>query len=361
MGAMISDSSRESPSPSKEGHPPSQPQYEPPARGLPSYLPSSILPYAELIRLDKPGFTILFFHIISGALLAALISHVSPQHFMLRLPLLIVAFIPVRFINFAWNDIVDADLDKSVTRTKNRPIARGALSRAQASIFLALLVSLVMGILCVSPLVFSAYAIPITFMTILYPFSKRFMDFPQAIFGLLVAPASLTGSALFGIAPFVSEACYGSSGNWLNCFQVALRPQEKPLIFMFAANVLWATFYETVYSFADVKDDRSAGIRTITLIIRKRAKLVLGFLACIFVLLLAITGIQAQLSSIYYMTTVLGTTAVLAVQLKRVDLDNPRSCLWLFGQGTKYIGVAANSGLLAEYFISVHAPHALMI
>ncbi|KAL9056201.1 MAG: hypothetical protein Q9162_003080 [Coniocarpon cinnabarinum] len=191
-------------------------------------------------------------------------------------------------------------------------------------------------------------------MAVTYPFSKRFTDFPQLFFGLLVAPACLIGGARFDVSPFISKTCEQRSTNWLRCYSFSIEPEEIPLVLMFVANIVWATLYETIYSFADIADDAAAGVRTITLSIRDHAKLVLAILSFLFISLLISVGITANYGIGYYMTTVLITSAMLAVQITQIDLENPGSCLWWFGHGTKYLGAAFLSGIVAEYLIRAH-------
>jgi 4-hydroxybenzoate polyprenyltransferase len=60
--------------------------YEEPAKGFLSYLPSSWVPYAELMRLNKPvGFLNIYFPYLYGSLFAACITQpvMSPKSVIL--------------------------------------------------------------------------------------------------------------------------------------------------------------------------------------------------------------------------------------------------------------------------------------
>ena len=72
-----------------------------------------------------------------------------------------------------WNDTVDAPFDRLVPRTKNRPVARGAVSPTAAHIFTAVQSIISLGILTLLPPVSFIYAIPAIVGWMLYPLAKR--------------------------------------------------------------------------------------------------------------------------------------------------------------------------------------------
>jgi 4-hydroxybenzoate polyprenyltransferase len=113
--------------------------YSPPTTGLLSYLPSSWVPYAELIRLDKPvGTNYLFFPCMFSTILAApLTSPITPIFTVVGTCLLFYSgAIIMRGAGCTVNDLWDRNLDPHVARTRLRPIARGAITPYQAIPFL---------------------------------------------------------------------------------------------------------------------------------------------------------------------------------------------------------------------------------
>ena len=99
-------------------------------------LPQGALPYAQLMRLDRPiGWWLLLLPCWWGLLLA----HVSEGTF----PNLWFAFlffagaVVMRGAGCTLNDIIDRKIDALVARTKSRPIPSGRISVKQAIVFLA--------------------------------------------------------------------------------------------------------------------------------------------------------------------------------------------------------------------------------
>ena len=146
--------------------------------GYMSTFPERLIPYAEVIRLDKPGYVYFFIPHLLGALQAATARQVQPDQFLPRLALLLTATVPLTFVNYAWNDLVDADFDRKVTRTMHRPIARGAISKKSAFAFTLFLTMLTGLFLLRLPEECLLYAVPMSISAVIYPLSKRFTDFP---------------------------------------------------------------------------------------------------------------------------------------------------------------------------------------
>lgn len=94
--------------------------YSTPTTGILSRLPSAWVPYAELIRFHKPaGILFIYIPYVLGNLFAASIKENMPlPGDMLRVNLVLfgVAFV-VRSVGCTWNDIVDREVDKYISRS----------------------------------------------------------------------------------------------------------------------------------------------------------------------------------------------------------------------------------------------------
>ena len=81
------------------------------------------------------------------------------------------------------NDMWDARLDRAVDRTKNRPLARGAVSMTNAWVFLAAQMAVGLGVL----LQLNWYSIVLGASSLglvaIYPFMKRVTYYPQIVLG----------------------------------------------------------------------------------------------------------------------------------------------------------------------------------
>ncbi|KAI1746061.1 hypothetical protein F4680DRAFT_9222 [Xylaria scruposa] len=106
------------------------------AGGWVDRLPASWVPYVQLARLSPPAalFLIYFPHFF-GIILAALIQR-SPASDVLKAGLIMFGG-SFFFSNAAhgWNDLVDAPIDQSISRTSKRPIPRGAITPRAALVF----------------------------------------------------------------------------------------------------------------------------------------------------------------------------------------------------------------------------------
>lgn len=100
------------------------PSYGPPKAGHLSHLPTSWVPYAELVRLDKPaGTAYLYFPSLFGTLLASCVIQATPgpmQLLQTNICLLLGAVI-IRGASCTWNDILDRDIDRRVSRPSFGP------------------------------------------------------------------------------------------------------------------------------------------------------------------------------------------------------------------------------------------------
>lgn len=159
-------------------------QNPPEPEGLAAIFPSSWVPFAEVSRLNNPaGSMNIFFACFFGLILSSKFSEPSIEPAILlktSLLLLVSAFL---FHSWAcvWNDIIDSDLDKQVERTKYRPLPRGAVSFREAFLLCAaeaLVWAASMWLLSLQTLL---WALPFGALFMLYPFCKRFTDYPQIV------------------------------------------------------------------------------------------------------------------------------------------------------------------------------------
>jgi 4-hydroxybenzoate polyprenyltransferase len=113
-------------------------------------LPTSIVPYAQLARLDKQAGTWLLFLPCSWSIAMATYAHDSIAITSEMLPMLGLfatgAFI-MRGAGCTINDLWDRKLDKKVERTRLRPLAAGTITPKQAVGFLALQLSAGLAVL----------------------------------------------------------------------------------------------------------------------------------------------------------------------------------------------------------------------
>ena len=140
-------------------------------------------PYLRLARLDRPiGSWLLLLPCWWSSALAAVASHkIAPS--VVHLALFFVGAFAMRGAGCTWNDIVDRDLDRSVERTRSRPIPSGQVSVLGAGIFLV--VQALVGLAVLLSFNFFTIMLGVASLAIvaIYPFMKRITYWPQIVLG----------------------------------------------------------------------------------------------------------------------------------------------------------------------------------
>ena len=163
----------------------------PRAGWLATWLPPGMLPYARLMRADRPiGTWLLLFPCWWGIALA------TPG---LPSLWLIMAFAAGAFVmrgaGCTYNDIVDRDIDGRVARTADRPIPSGAVTPRQAMVFLAAQLAAGFAILILFNATTIALGVASLVLVFTYPLMKRVTWWPQFFLGLAFNWGALMGYA----------------------------------------------------------------------------------------------------------------------------------------------------------------------
>lgn len=199
-------------------------------------LPVSLRPYALLMRLDRPIGTWLL--LLPGWWALTLAGRGQGGRVLTLMALFAVGAVVMRGAGCIVNDLWDRDLDAKVERTRERPLASGAVSVRQA---IALLITLaIIGLAVLGQLPRAAILTGIASLPfiVLYPAMKRITWWPQAFLGLTFNFGALVG--------------------W-----TALRGQIDPAAWLlYAAGFFWTLGYDTIYAHQDIADDIAAGVKS---------------------------------------------------------------------------------------------------
>ena len=201
-------------------------------RGLIGALPPRLRPFASLMRIDRPiGTWLLYWPCAWGVALAGVRGRWD-----LFLWLALGAF-AMRSAGCVYNDIVDRDLDRSVERTRLRPLASGRvrLKAAWALTFGLCLIGLV--VLIQLNRIAQLVALASLALVAAYPFMKRVTWWPQAWLGLVFSWGALVGW----------PAVTGSL--------------DLPAVLLWLGSVAWVVGYDTLYAIQDVEDDALVGVK----------------------------------------------------------------------------------------------------
>ena len=160
----------------------------------------------------------------------------------------------MRSAGCVYNDIVDRDLDRSVERTRMRPLASGRTSLKAAwalTVFLCLI-----GLVVLLQLNRSAQLVALASLALVaaYPFMKRITWWPQAWLGLVFSWGALVGW------PAVT-----GSLDW-------------PAVLLWLGSVAWVIGYDTLYAIQDMEDDALVGVKSSARRLGDKAPLGVGIL-----------------------------------------------------------------------------------
>ncbi|KAI9711981.1 MAG: hypothetical protein M1820_001689 [Bogoriella megaspora] len=358
---------------------PSQSPPPNPSTGTPSGFKAFVLPYLELMRLDRPnGYWYFWFPHVCGTLLASIQYQMHPLNVLSSNLLLLWGVLIMRGATCTWNDTCDADYDRQVSRCRHRPIARGAVSITQASIFTLAQTALCIGTLTVMPPLCALYSIPAVVGWFAYPLAKRVTYYPQVVLGFPMAWGVYMGAAAVGADPLhlkplhdtIRSLLLGSPDASADQFRSALVQiaPDPATTALYMGNVLWTLCYELVYSHQDAAEDAAAGVKNLILLYYNRdpdalpserfgTKPLFAKIAACIVLLLAMTGYLGQLDLIWEIFGVAGCAIGLGIMIATVKLEDPGSCAWWFKVGNaKYVGGAMVGGLVGAYTMQWMGP-----
>ncbi|KAJ2899342.1 4-hydroxybenzoate hexaprenyltransferase [Zalerion maritima] len=310
--------------------------YKTPTTGLLSKLPPSWVPYAELVRIDKPtGAYYLFFPCLFSTLMAA------PMAVPMASPLAAVGYsllffsgaIIMRGAGCTINDLWDRNFDPHVTRTKFRPIARRAITPFQGVVFTGFQLLAGLAVLLSFPLPCLFYGAPSLLFVASYPLAKRVTYYPQFVLGLTFSWGAIMGFPALGIDLIHSTPALTASA------------------LLYASNVAWTVLYDMIYAHMDIKDDAKAGIKSIALKHDAETKKVLTGLAITQIGLLAAAGVASGAGPAFYIGSCLGGLTTLGVMIKRVNLKSVKDCWWWFVNGCWITGGVVSLGLGIDYIV----------
>ena len=241
---------------------------------------------------------------------------------LIYLPILFIGSVLARSAGCIINDLFDQNLDKSVERTKDRPIASGTITTREAILFLTILLCACLLILLYLSVTAIAVGFIAIFLITLYPLMKRITYFPQAFLGITFNIGCLIGYAA------VKDTISSDS------------------MILYVACGFWTMGYDTIYAFMDIKDDKKIGIKSTAILFEKsNFKLAIAVFYTLF-LTLFMFAIRNFLS-IYVIFAVLASLLVIFWIIIYLDINDPKNCLIRF-KANNYIGFLLFLAMLLE-------------
>ena len=200
--------------------------------------PQSWRPYLQLSRLDRPiGYWLLALPGWIGLAFAGLSRGLESADLKWAV-LLFIGAVAMRGAGCTYNDIVDQDLDRQVTRTALRPLPAGTITTKQAWIWLFAQCFIGLAVLLCLPRLAQIIALCAIPLVAAYPFMKRITWWQQIWLGLT-----------FNWAVLVAYAIKTSSIS-------------QSVLILYAGLIFWTVGYDTVYACQDKEDDALIGIKS---------------------------------------------------------------------------------------------------
>ena len=277
--------------------------------------------FVALTRLDRPiGIYLLLWPMLWALWFAAQ-----------GIPRLDVLFIFVlgtvltRSAGCAVNDYADRDFDGHVERTRNRPLATGALSAREALLAAAvLMLAAFVLVLFTNPLTIALSFVAVL-LAVIYPFSKRYTHLPQVVLG-----------AAFG---FAVPMAFTAQTNSL------------PAIawWLYLSAIIWSVAYDTLYAIADRPDDLKIGIKSSAILFGRYDLVMVVVFQTIVIALLAWVGWLAGRGVVYY-SGLFASTGFVAYQIWLARDREPARCVQAF-LNNNWLGLTVFIALVIDFAI----------
>ncbi len=288
-------------------------------RALGPELAAQLRNYGKLMRVDKPiGIWLLLWPTLWALWLAG-DGHPDPGLFIV----FIIGVFVTRSAGCVLNDFADRKFDPYVERTRNRPLATGAVTPLEALTLFASLGFVALGLASMLNRPTQILAGVAGGLLIVYPFVKRFVSVPQFVLG-----------AAFGWAVPMAFAA-----------QTGTVPQVGWIAF--GAALVWAVVYDTFYAMVDREDDKRIGVKSTALLFGDADLFVIAGLQVIMLIALVFMGLRAELGSWYY-ASVAVSAGLMAYHLWLARDRDPARCFEAF-RHNHIIGLVIFIGILLHY------------
>ncbi len=282
--------------------------------------------YERLMRLDKPIGTLLLLWPTLWALWLA--GNGRPDGRIVWI--FALGTLLMRSAGCVMNDLADWRFDAEVERTRDRPLATGAVSRREALILAAALTLASFGLVLplnrlTMLLSFAALGLAAT-----YPLTKRFLSIPQVYLGIAFGFGIPMGyAAILGTIP--------AEGWWL-----------------LLANIFWAVAYDTEYAMVDRNDDLRIGIKTAAITFGRYD--VLAVMICYGAMLVLLTGIglHHRLGLVYYLGLA-GAAGIMVYHYRLIRGRGREDCFKAF-KHNNWVGAVIFAGIFADFAIRQGIP-----
>jgi 4-hydroxybenzoate polyprenyltransferase len=275
--------------------------------------------YARLMRLDRlVGMWLLMWPAMWAIWISA-DGQPDPRIFMT----FVLGVFIMRAAGCVMNDFADRKFDRHVARTRDRPLATGAIAPVEALVLFVALGLIAIALVLNLNRLTQMLAVVGGLLTIIYPYTKRFVSAPQLVMG-----------AAFG---------------WSIPMAFAAQTGEIPRLawLMWLTVVIWALIYDTMYAMADREDDLLIGVKSTAILFAGADVFIVSALQVTFVLALLLVGTVAGLDG-WYQAGVALAAGLMIYQRVLIGNREPQRCFRAF-LNNQHVGAAVFAGILLDF------------
>lgn len=223
------------------------------------------------------------------------------------------------------NDYADRWLDPLVERTRDRPLATGAVRGREALLVFAVLMLLAFALVLTMNRLTILMSVVGVLLAASYPYLKRYTYLPQVYLGMAFGWGIPMGfAAIQGEVPPVA---------WV----------------LYVANIFWATGYDTWYAMVDREDDLRAGSKSTAILFGDLDLVAQGVLYALTFVALLLAGRAAGLGAVYW--TGLAVAAGLVVWEFVIARHRDRAACFRAFLHNHWVGMAIFAGIAADYVL----------
>ncbi|MDR6981773.1 4-hydroxybenzoate polyprenyltransferase [Rheinheimera pacifica] len=276
--------------------------------------------YLQLMRINRPIGTYLLLWPTWWALWLA--AEGPPPLYLLLV--FSAGVVLMRAAGCVINDYADRKWDGAVERTKQRPLASGAISSREALQLFALLVLLSASLLLFLNWQTVLLSVVALLLASVYPFMKRYTHLPQVVLG--------------------------AAFSWgMPMAFMAIQLQLPPILWLlYFANLLWTVAYDTYYALVDRPDDVKVGIKSTAILFGKYALAIIALLQLCTLLLLVAVGYLAHLHLVYYLSLIAAAGCFIYQYI--VARGSRQGCFSAFLHN-HYVGMLVFAGIALSYLL----------
>ena len=261
--------------------------------------------FIELSRLNKPIGILLLFWPCSWGLALAYNSMQDLEKLIYFLILFFLGSVLMRSAGCIVNDIVDRNIDRKVQRTKNRPLASGAITVKKSLLYVVALCLVAFFILIQFNNLTIVLGMCSMILAFSYPFMKRITYWPQLFLGLTF--------------------------NWgiVMAWTAMNNTISTEILLLYMSAIFWTLGYDTIYGLQDIVDDEIIGMKSTSIKFKNNPKFFVAMcylinLSLILYLFKDFLGINFF---VFFITIYVIT---LIVQIFHFDKNVPKKCLQAF-------------------------------